>query len=290
MGAKKHFLGRGLAVLLVAGLALAGWSTQARAQRVIAEVTTILKTLPLEKQQKLADFHEKIERYIDDYDWFDEPEIDIHIKMQWMLEDISSSSEERYRAQILVSNASDIQYFDKRCRFPYNPNEPIVHNEPAFTALTGLIDYYVYLIIGGELDKYGTLMGTPYYEKARDIAEQAKFGLGRFVEGWDLRLDLARKLLSDEHKPFREMVDYYFYGLSVKDEDINEARKYVAEAVRRLANLLDEDPKNDFYNKFLDAHRNEIIDLFKDAKDKKVLVTLAQVDPDHKKDYLRFVQ
>ena len=280
---------RSLSILL--GMSLIVWSApHAKAQEVRAEVTTILKTLPLDKQQRLADFAQKIERYINNYEWFDEPEITVEIKMQWLLQDISSSSEERYRAQILVSNNSDIQYFDKRCRFPYNPNEPIIHNEPAFTPLTGLIDFYVYLIIAGELDKYGTLAGTPFYQKALDIAQQARYGLGRFNEGWDLRVELAKRLLSEEHKPFREMVDYYFYGLSVKDDDIEEARKYVAEAVRRLAAILEKDPKNDFCQKFLDAHHIEIIDLFANAKDKGIFRTLMELDPDHADAYKKHLE
>jgi len=280
---------RSLSILL--GMSLIVWSARhAKAQEVRAEVSTILKTLPLDKQQRLADFAQKIERYINNYEWFDEPEITVEIKMQWLLQDISSSSEERYRAQILVSNNSDIQYFDKRCRFPYNPNEPIIHNEPAFTPLTGLIDFYVYLIIAGELDKYGTLAGTPFYQKALDIAQQARYGLGRFNEGWDLRVELAKRLLSEEHKPFREMVDYYFYGLSVKDDDIEEARKYVAEAVRRLAAILEKDPKNDFCQKFLDAHHIEIIDLFANAKDKGIFRTLMELDPDHADAYKKHLE
>lgn len=262
----------------------------ARAQEVKASVTTILKTLPLEKQRRLADFAEKIERYINDYEWFDDFEITVEVQMQWLLEDISSSSEERYRAQILVSNNSDIQYFDKRCRFPYNPSEPLVHIDPAFTPLTALIDFYVYLIIAGELDKYGTLVGTPYYQKALDIAQQARYGLGRFNEGWDLRMDLAKRLLSEEHKPFREMVDYYFYGLSVRDENVDEARKYVAEAVKRLAQMLEKDPKNDFCHKFLDAHHIEIVDLFSEAKDKAIFRTLIEIDPDHADVYKKYLE
>jgi|YelNatPaOPRAMG01_1025707.scaffolds.fasta_scaffold00009_22 hypothetical protein len=267
------------------------WSSKAlQAQEVKARVTTILKTLPLEKQERLADFGARIERYINDHTWFEDANITVQVQMQWMLEDISSSSEERYRAQILVSNNSDIQYFDKRCRFAYNPNEQIVHNEPAFTSLTALIDFYVYLIIAGELDKYGTLAGTPYYRKALDIAQQARYGLGRFNEGWDLRLELAKKLLSDEHRPFREMVDYYFYGLSLKEEDVEQARKYVAEAVRRLASLLEKDPKDDFCHKFLDAHHIEIVDLFANAADKSIFRTLMELDPDHADTYKQHLE
>ncbi|MDZ7374906.1 MAG: DUF4835 family protein [candidate division KSB1 bacterium] len=283
LGSMKHVTGLCLLALVFhAGVLLA--------QEVRARVTTILKTLPLEKQERLADFGAKIERYINEHTWFEDPDITVEVQMQWMLEDISSSSEERYRAQILVSNNTDIQYFDKRCRFAYNPNEPIVHNEPAFTSLTALIDFYVYLIIAGEMDKYGTLAGTPYYRKALDIAQQARYGLGRFNEGWDLRLELARKLLSDEHKPFREMVDYYFYGLSLKSDDIEQARKYVGEAVRRLASLLEKDPKDEFCHKFLDAHHIEIVDLFSGAADKSIFQLLMNLDPDHADTYKQYVE
>jgi len=251
----------------------------ASAQKVVPRVKTILQTLPLEKQEWMRDFHEKVENYIRARDWHDKNYGgEIHVYMEFLLQDNSTSSEERYSVNLLVSNGEDLQYFDKRCRFKYTHGEQISVNDPEQLPLTNLIDFYVYLILGGEFDKRGTLEGTPFYEKARDIAQHARYGLGRFVEGWDLREKLIKELLSEAHRPFREMVDYYFYGLSLIGEDDAQARKYCAEAVDRLVKILTDDPKNDHATKFIDAHRREIIGVFANSPEANVLLRLAQVD------------
>lgn len=256
------------------------------AQKIVPRVKTILHTLPLEKQEWMRDFHERVENYIRARDWHDKNYGgEIHVYMEFLLQDNSTSSEERYSVNLLVSNGEDLQYFDKRCRFKYTHGEQITVNDPEQLPLTNLIDFYVYLILGGEFDKRGTLEGTPFYEKARDIAQNARYGLGRFVEGWDLREKLIKQLLSDAHRPFREMVDYYFYGLSLVGEDDAQARKYCAEAVNLLVKILTDDPKNDHATKFLDAHRRELIAVFANTPDAVVLERLAKVDSATAKTY-----
>ena len=274
-------------VIVIVISSIAG-SSMLFAQTIVPEIKTILHTLPLEKQEWLRDFNERIERYIMDKSWHDNNfGGEFKVNMEFLLQDISTSSEERYRTNLLVSNGHDIQYFDKRCRFKYRHGEQISSDNLEQRALTHLIDFYVYILLGGEFDKYGTLEGTIYYERARDIARQAKFGLGRFIDGWDLRERLIENILSDEYKPYREMVDYYYYSLSIVEDDVEKAREYCTEAINRIVAILTNDPNHDSCRKFLDVHRREIIELFKDAKDTTVLKQLAEIDPDNAEVYIK---
>lgn len=281
---------RNLLLLFIALIVFIGqiFPPSAACQRVVAQVNTILKTLPIEKQEKLADFHDKVTHYINSYDWHNNPYDggQIDVDMTIMLEDISTSSEERYKATFQVTNKYDIQIFDKRCRFAYRSGELVVH-ENAINSLTALLDYFIYLIIGGEFDKYGTLEGTPYYEKARDIAQQAKFQLSRYDSegGWDLRNEQINYILSKEHQKFREMVDYYYYGISLIESELDKAREYCAEAVRMLDKILEEDPKNEYCKNFISSHHAELINLYKNAQDKTVLKKLMILDPDNAESY-----
>jgi len=249
-------------------------------------VTTDLRTLPLERQQKLRDFAEKVEQYLNSYAWTDDPwKTTVSLDMQLILEDMSTGAEERYRGQLLTHNNYDCQFFDKRWRFAYQSGDPLLHDDTATNPFTNMLDFYVYLILGAEFDKWGTLGGTVYYEKARHIAEQSKFGLGRFIEGWDRRLDLVNYLLSDKHRPFREMVDFYFYGLSLVKEDNAKARKYVATAITMLDKIISNDPENEYAKKFLDAHYIELVEIFRRAQDQTTLRTLMVLDPTHAQIY-----
>ncbi len=44
-----------------------------------------------------------------------------------------------------------------------------------------LLDFFVNILLGDQMDKIGHLMGTPYYEKAKIIAEQATHMAGLFA-------------------------------------------------------------------------------------------------------------
>ncbi len=279
------FMTIGLALLTAT---LAFFPANCTAQKIVPEIKTILHMLPLEKQDWMRDFHERVRIYIRDKSWHEEDlGGEFAINMEFLLQDISTSSEERYRTNLLVSNGQDIQYFDKRCRFKYRHGEQISSDDLEQRALTHLIDFYVYLMLGGEFDKYGTLMGTLYYEKAKDTVQQAKFGLGRFIEGWDFRERLINRILSEDNLPYREMVDYFYYSLSLVGEDDDKAREFATEAINRIVAILSADATHEDCLKFLDVHRREIIDLFKDAKDSRILTKLAKVDPDNAEAYIK---
>ncbi|MBN2413159.1 DUF4835 family protein [candidate division KSB1 bacterium] len=261
------------------------------AQIIEGRVTTKLESLPIDKQQKMADFAEKVTHYINsntrnDNTWNTE----VFVDMELILQDISSGAEEKYDAEILIHNNYDIQFFDRRWRFAYQSGDILTYNENVLDSFTSLIEFYLNLILGGEYDKWGTLAGTLYYEKARNIAEQSKFGLARYQDGWDQRLELVNYLLSDRHKPFREMVDYYFYGLSFVKEDNEKARKHISTAIKMLDKILANDPDNEYAKTFLKAHHIELVEIYRRAINKEPVRTLLVIDPDNETIYRELLE
>jgi tetratricopeptide (TPR) repeat protein len=247
---------------------------------VKAKVKVIIEKLPLDRQQKMRGFDELVKNYINNYDWLKDEDVDpIELTVQLFLETAPSSGEDRYRCQILIASG-DIQYFDRRARFAYQKGDPLPHDLINLDSVTPLLDFYIYLVLANELDKYGYLMGTPYFEKARNVLETAKFG--RFTDGWDIREVLIRKIFREPYKKFRELKDYYFYGLSVWDEDIKQAREYIGKAIEQLAEVMREDSNIEAAKQFIDAHYQEIIDLFQDAPDRSIFDVMIELDPGRK--------
>jgi hypothetical protein len=256
-------------------------------KRLRAKVTVILDKLPIDKKQKMADFHEKLANYINNRTWIEEDYINpIEIGVQLFLEDNPSSIEDRYRCSSLVSGP-DIQYYDKRGRFPFQEHEELKQTAE-YVPILGLIDFYIYLVIANELDKYGHLEGTPYFEKARAVLQQGKFS--RFFEGWDYREETLQATFSDNYKKFREMKDYYFYGLWSTDGELTKTRQYVKQAVEKLEEVLKENKDNQAAKQFVDAHYQEIVELFKDSGDDGVFRILLRIDPDREDLYQEYVQ
>jgi len=261
------------------------------AQKIKAKVEITIENLPLENQEKLANFKQIMEDYLNNYDWTtNEIDVEIPITMQIFFRSAAASSfEDSYGIHILISDNSDVQYFDKRCRMEYQQGEVVQHHDNNWDSLTSLIDFYVNILLGEQLDKFGRFMGTPYFEKAKIIAEQAKFGMGRFIEGWDIRNTLIQELLSDNNKKFREMKDFYYYGIFFINEDPKKARMYCSAAIDMIEEIMEQDPKNEKCTKFLSAHHIELIDLFKDSNNKNLFEKLIKLDPDHAEIYQEYL-
>lgn len=266
---------------------IAATSILARDKKIIAKVTVILDKLPAEKKKRMADFQDKLTAYINSRNWVEEDYVNpIEIGVQMFIEDEFSTIEDRYRCSMVVSGP-DIQYFDKRGRFPFQENEQLKSNAE-YVPVIGLIEFYVYLILANELDKYGSLEGTGYFEKARSVLQQGKFS--RFFEGWDRREETLRATSSANYKKFRELKDYYFYGMSLeKSDELAQKRDYVKQAVQKLEEVLTENKDNLAAKQFVDAHHQEIIDLFRDAGDDTVFKILIRIDPERTKLYEEYV-
>lgn len=266
------------------------YAHQLFAQKLKAQVTITIENLPLEQQEKLKMFKQVIEDYINGHNWTNnEIEVEFPITMQIFFSSFSASSfEDRYGIQILISDNSDVQYFDKRCSMAYQEGEVLQHSDGNWTSLTSLLDFYIYIVIGDQMDKFGRFMGTPYFEKARVISEQAKFGMGRFQLGWDIRSQLIQDILSEKNKKFREMKDFYYYGIFYAEEDKTKARKYCSAAIDMIEEIMKQESEQEKCKKFLSAHYIELIDLFQGG-DKAIFQKLIKLDPDHKDVYEEFL-
>lgn len=257
------------------------------AQQVRVKIDLQLDALPDEKREKLVNFKQVLEDYFNNYQWTqNEFQGELPINFNIMLQDISVSYEDRYKLQIIISNNSDVQYTDKRCRMAYQKGEIPMHNDNNWDSLTSLLDFFVNIIIGEDMDKFGHLLGTPYYEKAKMIAEQAKFGMGHFIDGWDLRVELINYLLGKKYQKFREMKDFYFYGLYFVKQEPAKARKYIKEAIKMLDEIkTEEEPKYARVENFTNAHYIEIVELFKKSNDREVYDKMIKLNPDREEIY-----
>src|SRR4030042_2468127 len=200
-------------------------------QKIKTDVQLMLEALPLDKQEKLKNFADDLEIYFNDWDWTKEnSDEEIPVSITIFLMDNSVSYEDRYSGTFLISNNRDDQYYDKYWKFPYQFGSRIEHNESVYHPMTGFLDFYLNMIIGGEFDKYGTLLGTPFFEKAKLISDQAKFST-QFIIGWEERTRLIDRIMSEDYKTYRIMKDAFFLGLSYAGEEEGTARRYLGEAL-----------------------------------------------------------
>ncbi len=283
--ARRGHLTYSLVPLALIGIGLCSAATILRAQ-VKAKVIVITDKLPIDKQDKMRDFDNVIKRYIEQANWFEDEPIPVELTLQLFLTDSPSNVEDRYNCELLISS-SDVQYFDKRIRFPYQPGDVLTYNEHNIDPLTGVIDFYVNLILGNEFDKYSSFGGDFYYRRAKNIAALGKSVRTEFVQGWIVwRDDVADRIFKEPFITFRKAKDYYFYGLDLLPENKTAARKNLRIALDLLETVMEKRSKMEEPEQFFNAHYLEIIEVFKDDPNKKELFgKLIKMDPSHKQAY-----
>jgi hypothetical protein len=277
-----HLVGACLAFLIFSRI-----STLSAAP-IQANVKVIIDKLPIEKQEKMREFDQIVKAYIERASWFEEEDQDIDpiiVSVQFFLQDSPSNVEDRYLCEFLISS-SDIQYYDRRMKFAYQPGERMIFDAQGVTPLTGVIDFYVYLVIANEFDKFGLFGGDIYFKKALSTAALGKFVRSEFILGWTERDELIKKMQLEPYPTFRQMKDHFFYAQYVSSDNIGEAREHGRIAVDMLKKIAEHEFKFDATKQFMDAHFLEFIRLFKDDKNNKaVFEKLILVDANHEDAY-----
>jgi hypothetical protein len=185
-----------------------------------------------------------------------------------------------YNTSLLVIN-------DRDFTFTYNESEPLYFQEIGNQSnLTSVLAYYAYLVIGMDYDTYSFEGGTPYYQKALAIVNNAQ----NFKEsGWKAFEDtknrywIIENLLNNAYKPFRKaLYEYHRFGLDVLQSDIVEGRKIILSCLDLLETVWRTKPGNLTLQTFFFAKKDEIGNLFQKAEPSektKVLDILSRIDP-----------
>lgn len=247
--------------------------------------------LPETKKERLEGLDETIREYIDNSQWFDNPlNFEVPITLTLSLRDISAQHEDRYEAQLKASNNRDIHYQDRFCKFPYQMNEPLFRDDNTYDPLTGFIDFYIYMIVAGEMDKRALLGGTSFYEKALKVCENATFGESIFHKGWDERTDLVERMLDEEMETIRKLQTIFFRAKVYHQEgNSSKARRYCRAVVIELGKMFDEDSNDERVKEFLKYRYFDFGPLFEEDKDPTLFQRLVELDPDHREEYEKYI-
>lgn len=190
-------------------------------------------------------------------------------------------------------NSTLFNYMDEDWTFKYIINQPLEFNEnDARSNLTSLIAYYVYIMVGLDYDSYSLFGGTTYYQKARQIVNNAQTQAGKGWKAFDgtrNRFILVDNLLDNNYKPLRETIyKYHRLGLDAMSQNIDNGREEVKELLPKLLKLARERPNSMIMNIFFSAKSDELVNIFSRAlpSDKQAIIqTLTDIDPGNSNKY-----
>lgn len=168
-------------------------------------------------------------------------------------------------------NSPVFNFLDENIEFNFQEFQPMNFNENSFTNnLTSLLAFYAYYVIGLDFDTFGSLGGTPYYNKALQVANNAQptgiAGWQPFERNLRSRFNLVDNVLNDRFKPFRDA--YYKYhrqGLDLMYKEPEAARKQIYASLELMQKLFKIAPNTVILIVFFEAKSDELISIYKNA-------------------------
>lgn len=133
--------------------------------------------------------------------------------------------------------------------------------------LTAMLAYYVYMIIGYDLDAMAPMGGTESFKTCQTIVTGAQ---SLSEKGWKAfddnknRYALITDLLDGGMEPFRQMqYKYYREGLDVMSENVERGRVAITQALELLNKAHDNKSMSALPQIFTEFKRDELLNIYK---------------------------
>ncbi len=184
-------------------------------------------------------------------------------------------------------NSVLFNYIDKDFQFKYIEFQNLDYADNVFTSnLTAVLAYYCYIFLGLDFDSFSLNGGTPYFEKAQNIVNQAQ---NAPEKGWKSfesqknRYWLVENLLNNAYNSVRQAsYKYHRLGLDVMYDNVENGRTSISDAIDLLKKAYREKPGLYSLQIFMEAKSDEIVNIFSKAapQDKaRIITSLIEIDP-----------
>ena len=192
-----------------------------------------------------------------------------------------------------------LNFADRDWEFQYTISQRMDFNENNFQSnLTSLLAYYAYLAIGLDYDSFSPLGGSPYYERALNVVNNAQQGGG---DGWGQfqnrrnRYWLIENLaINNQYQPVREAIyTYHLQGLDIFQQKPEETRTNILQALKNMQQVNRILPNAILIISFLDAKNDELLNIFSKGPmnvRREAYNELLKLDPTRRSKYQKIVQ
>lgn len=271
----------------------------ALAQQVDCTIKVDYEAVATAQKDLLRNFERDIREYVHNQKWGPD-DLDEKVKFVLSVFIKGATGDNRYAAQVFVGSQRPIlgseegtavvRLFDDSWEFTYLEHRPINQNLYSFDDLASFLDFYVFLVLGFDYDTYEPRGGTPFFQKAADVAN---LGRGSGSKGWEQksgsfsRVQLIDEILNPKFAPVRNAIyAYHFSGLDSLAIDRNRALNNILSALETVGTTRKRvDPRNMYIKAFFDAKYLEVANLFLQYPDREVYSRLSKIDPSHQTTY-----
>lgn len=253
-------------------------TNSAIAQLLMPEVSVDVQRLPEEAQQKLIGLDSAITLYLKSQDWAnDDYQYDFPLQIAIFFTEYNpGAQEDKFKAKLIVTNKQDARLEDTRWEFGLRPPYQF---RAGYNPFTGVIDFYIWMILGLEFDKLEKLGGRQCYDKARAVYLQSNGSI--FLFGWDKRKDFLDAQIDKRNDTTRELNFFYYTGIYYDGKGkYKDSKDYLYYALVKLEKVPEE-----VQSRFLELNHRQFAEALVRAEYSKGVKALERLDPSRKSIY-----
>lgn len=186
-----------------------------------------------------------------------------------------------------------LNYLDPKFSFEYIDGQPLDFSlNTHMSDLTSTIAFYVYMILGIDFDSFSLNGGTPYYEAAQQVVNNAQSSsqVGwKAFDGNRNRYWMVENMTNNSYAPLHQFLyEYHRLGLDMMSEKPDEGRANILQSLGYLQAVHASYPTCFFLQLIVETKRDEIINVFSqgDQKEKTQAVNIMkEIDPSQSSAY-----
>ena len=189
-------------------------------------------------------------------------------------------------------------FADREWEFEYIESMPLEYNDNTFTSnLTSMLAFYAYLMIGLDYDSFSELGGTPYFQRALAVVNNAQQSN---LPGWQAigsnrnRYWMVENLNNPQMTDLRKAIyNYHRLGLDTFETNPDESRQVILNGLREIKKVRDVNPNSILVVSFFDAKGKEIANIFSDGNiqvRRQAYDIVTAIDPSNRTAYEKMIQ
>lgn len=195
-------------------------------------------------------------------------------------------------------NSLIFNFADRDWEFEYLESQPLEYNDNTFTSnITSLLAFYAYIILGMDYDTFSELGGTPYFQRALQVVNNAQ---SSNRPGWQSvgsirnRYWLIENIINTQFSDFRRA--YYSYhrlGLDTFDQNADASREVILKGIKDIKKVRDINPNAILIIAFFDAKGRELANIFSEGQlsvRREVYDLITTMDPSNRSSYEKIIR
>lgn len=191
-----------------------------------------------------------------------------------------------------------LNFADRDWQFEYIESQPLEYNDNTYTNnLTSMLAFYAYLVIGLDYDSFSELGGTPYFQKALTVVNNAQ---SSNRPGWQSlgsnrnRYWIIENLLNPQLIDVRKtLYSYHRLGLDTFDKTPDQSRTVILAGMKNMRKAKDINPNAILIISFFDAKSKELANIFSDGQlsvRREAYDLITMMDPSNQATYAKMIK